>query len=61
MSGPWGIKKFAVDKTTICHPGETQFVLYGRSRGHCGVQEYLSKAFFLQYYRLRSLAGLLLC
>ena len=60
MSGPWGIKKFAVDKTTICHPGEAQFVLNGRSRGHSDVEAYLSKAVFLQYYRLRSLAGLLL-
>ena len=60
MSGPREIKTFAVDKTTVCHPGKAKFVINGRSSGHCGVEAYVSKAVFLQYYRLKSLAGLLL-
>ena len=60
MSGTKGIKKFAVDKTTVCHPGKAQFVINGRSRGHFGVEAYVYKAVFLQYYRLRSLTGLML-
>ena len=35
-----------------------QFVINGRSRGHFGDKANLSKAVSLQYYRLRSLAGL---
>ena len=46
---PKVIKKFVVDKTKVCHPVKAQFVINNRSRGHCGVQAYLSKAVFLQY------------
>ena len=34
MPGPRVIKKFVVDKTTVCHPGKTQFVINGRGRDH---------------------------
>ena len=57
---PRGIKKFAVDKTTVCHPCKAQFVINIRSRGHFDMEACLWKAVFLQYYPLRSLAGLLL-
>ena len=39
--GPREIKKFEVDKTTVCHSGKAQFVINGRSCGHCGVEAYL--------------------
>ena len=38
MSRPRGIKKFAVDKSTVCHPDKAQFVINGRGRGHCCVE-----------------------
>ena len=40
--------------------GKAQFVINSGSRGHFGDKVGLSKAVSLQYYHLRSLAGLLL-
>ena len=48
MSGPRGIKKFAVDKTTVCHSGKAQFVINGRIRGLFGVNLRSGVLFFRQ-------------
>ena len=45
MSGPMEIKKFTVEKTTVCHPGKAQLVINGRGRGHCVVERTFGKLF----------------
>ena len=46
---PREIKKFAVDKTIVCHPGKGQFVINGRRGGHSCDKASPSKAVLLQY------------